>query len=37
MIAIASAPMDVPMGRKEQALWYIDAGRGAAAAEGGRI
>jgi hypothetical protein len=35
MIAIASAPMDVPMGRKEQVLWYIYAGQGAAAEAAG--
>jgi hypothetical protein len=41
MIAIVFAPMDVPMGRKEQAFSYIDACQGAAAAGaelwGGRI
>jgi hypothetical protein len=35
MIAIAFAPMDVPLGCKEQALWYIDAGQSAAAAGAG--
>jgi hypothetical protein len=37
MIAIASAPMDVPMGRIEQAFSYIDAAGARAGGRGGTL